>query len=86
MGLLQHLVHDHIFSLDIVIVIIKFTASAFPYAYSWVLDPSIVSHSVFPKTPQMVNTRNNCNGQGSNANNEANSQIEQLIANQNQLM
>jgi hypothetical protein len=34
----------------------------------------------------MVNTRNNCNGQGSNANNQTNSQIEQLIANQNQPM
>jgi hypothetical protein len=34
----------------------------------------------------MVNTRNNCNGQGSNAKNQAGSQIEQLITNQNQLM
>jgi hypothetical protein len=34
----------------------------------------------------MVNTRNNYNGQGSNHNNQANSQLEQLIANQNQLM
>jgi hypothetical protein len=41
---------------------------------------------MFPKTSQMVNTRNNCNGQGSNINNQANSQIEKLIANQNQLM
>jgi hypothetical protein len=34
----------------------------------------------------MVNTRNNYNGQGSNANNQANPQIEHLIANHNQLM
>jgi hypothetical protein len=34
----------------------------------------------------MVNTRNNCNGQGSNPNNQVNSQFEQLIANQSQLM
>jgi hypothetical protein len=34
----------------------------------------------------MVNTRINCNGQGSNTNNQANPHIEQLIANQNQLM
>jgi hypothetical protein len=34
----------------------------------------------------MLNTKNNCNGQGNNANIQANSQIEQLIANQNQLM
>jgi hypothetical protein len=34
----------------------------------------------------MVNTRNNYNGQGSNTNNQANPKIEQLIANQNQLM
>jgi hypothetical protein len=34
----------------------------------------------------MVNTRNNCNSQGSTTNNQANPQIKQLIANQNQLM
>jgi hypothetical protein len=37
----------------------------------------------------MVNTRNNCNGQGSNNNNDANNanpRIEQLIINQSQLM
>jgi hypothetical protein len=34
----------------------------------------------------MVNTRNNYNNQGSDTNNQANSQIEQLIANQNQLV
>jgi hypothetical protein len=34
----------------------------------------------------MVNTTNHYNGQGSNANNQDNSQIEQLIASQNQLM
>jgi hypothetical protein len=34
----------------------------------------------------MVNTRNNCNSQGSNTNNQVNSPFEQLIANQNQLM
>jgi hypothetical protein len=34
----------------------------------------------------MVNTRNNYNGQDSNTNNQVNSQIEQLIANQNQPM
>jgi hypothetical protein len=34
----------------------------------------------------MVNKRNNCNGQGSNTNNQANPQIEQLIANSNQQM
>jgi hypothetical protein len=34
----------------------------------------------------MVNTRNNYNGQGSNANNQTSSQIESLIANQNPLM
>jgi hypothetical protein len=34
----------------------------------------------------MVNMRNNCNGQGSNTNNQVNSLFEQLIANQNQLM
>jgi hypothetical protein len=34
----------------------------------------------------MVNMRNKCNGQGSNPNNQTNPQIEQLIANQNQLM
>jgi hypothetical protein len=34
----------------------------------------------------MVNIRNNYNGQGSNTNNQANPQIEQLIANPNQLM
>jgi hypothetical protein len=34
----------------------------------------------------MVNTRNNNNGQGSNPNNQADSQFEQLITNQNQLM
>jgi hypothetical protein len=28
---------------------------------------------MFPKTTQMVNTRNKCNGQGSNANNQTNS-------------
>jgi hypothetical protein len=33
-----------------------------------------------------MNTRNNNNGQGSNPNNQANSQFEQLIASQNQLM
>jgi hypothetical protein len=34
----------------------------------------------------MVNTRNNGNGQGNNTNNQVNSQFEQIIANQNQLM
>jgi hypothetical protein len=34
----------------------------------------------------MVNTRNYCNGEGSNANNQANPQILQLIANRNQLI
>jgi hypothetical protein len=34
----------------------------------------------------MVNTRNKCSGQGSNTDNQANPQIEQLVANQNQLM
>jgi hypothetical protein len=34
----------------------------------------------------MVNTRNNYNNQGRNTNNQANPQIEQPIANQNQLM
>jgi hypothetical protein len=33
-----------------------------------------------------MNTRNNCNVQGSNTNIQANPQIEQLIAIQNQLM
>jgi hypothetical protein len=40
----------------------------------------------FLETSQMVNTRINCNSQGSNTNNQANPHIEQLIANQNQLM
>jgi hypothetical protein len=34
----------------------------------------------------MVNIGNNCNGQGSNTNNQANHQIEHHITNQNQLM
>jgi hypothetical protein len=34
----------------------------------------------------MVNMRNNCNGQGGNTNNQVNSQFEQLIAKENQLM
>jgi hypothetical protein len=34
----------------------------------------------------MVNMRNNCNRHDTNSNNQANPQIKQLIANQNQLM
>jgi hypothetical protein len=34
----------------------------------------------------MVNTRNNCNGQGSNTDDQANPNIEQLITNQNKPM
>jgi hypothetical protein len=59
------------------IIIIKLAASAFPRAYSWVFDPSLVSHSTFlEKTSQMVNTRNKCSGKGSNTDNQANPQIE----------
>jgi hypothetical protein len=35
--------------LDIAIII-KLVASAFPLAYSWIFDPSLVSHSSFPKS------------------------------------
>jgi hypothetical protein len=46
-GLLQYIVHDHIFlsynNNN------KIVASTFSYAYSWVFDRSLVSHSTFPK-------------------------------------
>jgi hypothetical protein len=32
-----------------IMIIIKLAASAFSCAYSWVFDPSLVSHSISPK-------------------------------------
>jgi hypothetical protein len=32
-----------------IMIIIKLAASVFSYAYSWVFDPSLVSHSISPK-------------------------------------
>jgi hypothetical protein len=70
-----------------IVIILNLAASTFPSTYSWVFDPILVSHSTLPKkTSDMVNTRKNYNGQGSNTNNQANPQIKHLIANQNQLM
>jgi hypothetical protein len=46
-GLLRHLVHDRIFlwySNNN-----KMAASAFPWAYSWEFNPSLVSYSAFPE-------------------------------------
>jgi hypothetical protein len=62
-------------------IIIIIATSAFSCAYSWVFDPSLVSHSISPKSLSDGEHENNSNDQGSNPNNQANSQFEQLIAN-----
>jgi hypothetical protein len=79
-GLLQHLVHDLIYTK------INKMAAFFPLSLVHIVRLRGILLSLLPNH-QMVNTRNSqCNGQPNNNNSNNNVNLKQLIITQNQLM